>query len=433
MKRLFNILPYLSAVLLCGCDTVAEISFDNEQIIEIAPQGLVSNACDAFEGADAVLRFNVLTSLDKRLVPGHHLANMEDAILPGKTFSASNIQFSDAWLFEVGSDGNDISCTHADECTKGASCLTIDQLGLNDYYYAPGAYCVVPAHIQVVSEPRFVHYSAAPVEADGVISQNMNGRTISFMFDNSATLDGSDYDGAANDDKASDPWQYRRVGLSTFFEALNYNGGSGSFEFSMHFANGVGSNGVYAMTTHWLKSIAQWKANVMDKFPTPSGASPIWEAVLASADMLINMANTAYSRSLIVFTDGAPNESSAESKSEFVKRISASTTLALSWLDYTTEGTGPTYSYAESVALQCGSYYHFHSASQIPVIMRRLSLATESWWDIGISLGADLESGHLYRLATLFVVTAGDGAASFAAQRKLENQVVLDERFIVVK
>jgi len=433
MKRLINFLPYLSVVLLCGCDTVAEISFDNEQVIEIAPQGLVSSKCDAFDGADAVLRFNVLTSLDKRLVPGHHLSNMEEGILPGKTFAASNIQFSEAWLFEVGSDGNDVTCTSASDCTQGASCLSVDQMGLSEYYYAPGTYCVVPANIKIIGQPQFVHYSAAPIDAEGVVSQNLNGRSISFMFDNSATLDGSDVDGAANDETASDPWQYRRVGLSSFFDALTYDGVSGAYEFSMHFANGVGSNGVYAATSRWLKTIAQWKANVMDKFPTPSGASPIWEAVLASAEMLIDSANTAYSRTLVAFTDGAPNESSAESKNEFVKRIGSSTTVGLSWLDYTPEGTGPTYSYAESVALQCGSYYHFHAASQIPVIMRRLALATESWWDIGISFGADLESGHLYKLATLFVVTAGDGAASFAAQRKLDNQAVLDERFVVVK
>ena len=433
MKRLKSILPYLGIVLLSGCDAAAEISFDNEQVVELAAQGFVSPACESFSGADVVFRFNLMTSLDARLEPGHRLAGMEAPILPGKTFSGTNIVFGESWLFEVGADGKDVACTTSESCGLGASCLSISQMGLGEYYYAPGSYCVISVSPVVVGEPTFTHYREAPVEAEGVYSQNMQGRTIGFMYDNSATLDGSQVDGAANDAVATDPWQYRRVGLIQFFDALTREGTAGSFELSAHFANGTGESGVYAASEKWFKSLAQWRAGVMDKFPTPSGASPIWEAVVSSLSMMIDTANAAYSRTMVVFTDGAPNEGSAEARIEFSKKLESSTNLSLSWLDYTPEGVGPTYEYAQSVSKQCGTYYHFHAASQIPSIMRRLALSTESWWSAGVSLGTTLESGRIYRLATRVVVSAGDGAASFAAQRRLDHQVVLDDRFLVVR
>ena len=70
MRRFFTILIGGMACLCAGCDTVAEVSFDNEQIIDLEPLGFVGKACAPFEGADAVLRFNLMTSLDARFAPG---------------------------------------------------------------------------------------------------------------------------------------------------------------------------------------------------------------------------------------------------------------------------------------------------------------------------------------------------------------------------
>ena len=65
--------------------------------------------------------------------------------------------------------------------------------------------------------------------------------------------------------------------------------------------------------------------------------------------------------------------------------------------------------------------------------MRRLALATESWWDIGVRFGATLPKGRLYRIATTIVVSVGDGAAQFEAQRKLVNEQIIDDRLVVMR
>lgn len=433
MRWLLTSLIGCMACLGAGCDTVAELSFDNEQVIDLEPLGFVGTSCASFEGVDTVLRFNVMTSLDARLEPGMQLAGMEGTVLPGVSFGAQNIQFSDSWLFEVDADGSDVTCETATTCQTGASCLTPDEMGLSNYYYAPKRYCVFPVVAEVVGAPTYTHYREVPVVADGVTSLNRSGRTVGFVMDNSATLDGSAVDGSANDDVATDPWQYRRVGLTKFFETLTLGQEAGPFEFSAHFANGVGIDGVYDASSAWLRTVAQWDSAVMDKFPTPSGASPIWEAAQAGIMKIIDKANTAYARSLVVFTDGAPNEGAEAAHMAFMKGVQSATGLGLSWLDYAVEGQGPVRAYADAVALQCGSYYYFNTASQIPQIMHRVSLATAGWWDIGLTLGVKPASGKLYRLATTVVVSLGDGAASFEAQRKQKNEVIMDDRLVLVK
>ena len=433
MKRLLTGWIGCMACFGAGCDTVAELSFDNEQVIDLEPLGFVGTACAPFEGVDAVLRFNVMTSLDARFEPGMLLGGMARAVLPGVSFGADNIQFSEAWLFEIDDTGQDVTCMSDDDCQTGAVCRTPDQMGLGSYYYVPGRYCVFPAAISVKSYPHYTHYQHAPVAAEGVFSLNRNGRTVAFVLDNSSSLDGSFSDGMVNDALATDPWQYRRVGLTRFFESLSKGGGAGPYEFSAHFANGAGEAGVYDASESWLRTEAQWNRVVMEKFPTPSGGSPIWETASAAIAKVIDRANTAYARTMVVFTDGKPNEGSQAAHDEFVKQVKSSSGLGLSWLDYAAKGQGPVRAYAEAVALQCGSYYYFNEASQIPQIMHRVSLATAGWWDVGLALGVQPQTGKLYRLATTMVVSVGDGAASFEAQRKLENETVMDDRLVLVK
>lgn len=431
MSHMRRIMLCALAMTIAGCDTVAEISFDNEQVMALLPLGFVSPVCDDFGDADAVFRFNAKTSLDHRVVPGKRLVGMESEIMPGSTFGAENVLFSDAWAFEVGADGEDVTCAADAECGQG-KCLSVEQMGLTSYYYAPKRYCVVPLAPGVTAAPRFSHYRDVLAEGEGVVSQNMNGRSIAFVMDNSATLDGSDRDGTAQDAYATDPYQYRRVGLNAFMEALS-EGEQGPYEFSTHFANGVGNDGVYDVASSWFRTIAQWKAGVLNKYPTPSGASPIWEAADAALTRLIDQANTAYSRTMVVFTDGAPNDSVGDAYASFDQKLSTPAAIALSWIDYTVEGVSPTRQYAESVAKQCGTYFHFNAADQIPRVMSRIAYATEAWWDVGISLGARLETGKLYRVAANVVLSLGNGAARFEAQRKLENAVVIDDRLFIVK
>ena len=433
MRRFFTILIGGMACLCAGCDTVAEVSFDNEQIIDLEPLGFVGKACAPFEGADAVLRFNLMTSLDARFAPGMMLAGMESPVLPGVSFKAENVQFSDGWLFEIDEAGKDVTCDSVEDCQAGASCVTPAQMGLGDYYYAPSKYCVFPVALSVVDFPRYTHYREVPVQAEGVTSLNRNGRTVSIVMDNSATLDGSGQDGMPNDAIATDPWQYRRVGLAKFFEVLGWENASGPYEFSAHFANGVGTDGVYEASSPWLRTVAQWNNAVMEKYPTPSGASPVWEAAAAAMQKMIDKANTAYTRTMLVFTDGAPNASSQEAHEEFIKLVRSANGLGLSWLDYAVAGEGPVRAYADAVALQCGSYFYFNTASQIPQLMQRVALATAGWWDVGVTLGVRPEAGKIYRLATTMVVSIGDGAAEFVAQRKQENEVIVDDRLVLVK
>lgn len=422
----------MMSVLMCGCDTVAEISFDNEQVIELEPFGILPVTCGDAGGGDALFRFNARTSQDRRLVPGIRLAGMDEGLLPGSTVSAENVIFSDGWAFEIAADGADRVCVSEEDCGAGASCLSPEQMGLTSYYYAPDKYCVVPLSMRTHGELSFTHYRSAGVEAGRVVSRNASGRAVAFVMDNSASLDGSNVDGAANDDLATDPFQYRRTGLVTFMDTLAESG-NGPYEFSMHFANGSGASGVYDAAPGWLRSFAAWTASVMNRFPTPSGGSPIWEACVAALAKLTDTSSSTYSRTMVVFTDGEPNGGAEDVHTEFLKKLVTSPDVAMSWIDYSTEGSSPVREYAESTQKQCGVYYHFHSASQIPAVMRRIAYATESWWEVGMDFGGQLSAGTAYRIACRIALSVGNGAAVFEAQRRLENQAVIDERFVLVR
>ncbi len=421
----------LLAMTIAGCDTVAEISFDNEQVMSLKPLGLVSASCGQSPHVDAVLRFNVLTSLDRRLEPGMRLVGMDEPLMVSSSMSASKLLFSEAWAFEADAQGHDRTCETADECGQGASCLSPSQMGLADAYYAPQNYCVVPLKISLSGAPVYSHFGESSAEYFGAISQHANGRAIGFVMDNSATLDGSHLDGSENDEVATDPYQYRRLGLTAFMDTLS-SGVGGSYALSTWFANGVGEAGVYDATPTWLRTTGQFKSEVVSKFPTPSGGSPIWETSLAAITRLVDEANTSYTRTLVVFTDGEPNQNSGEAFSEFSKKLVAAPTMALSWIDLTPNDVASTKAYADAVSKQCGAYFNFESASQIPDVMRRIALATESWWDVGVSFDAKLVPGTMYRIATRLVFSVGNGAASFNAQRRVDNSVVIDDRFVIV-
>jgi len=415
-----------------GCDTVAEITFHNEQLVEVAVQGVVSSRCSSAEGADFALRMTILTSRDRRLEPGMRFSDMQAPIVPGENFVADNILFSDGWLFAVDADGQDRTCASASDCRERESCLPLAGLGLDDYYYAPAQYCVIPTTISLLSAPRFHHYRELTLsENSSVTSDNANGRTIAFILDNSSSLNGSQLDGVPNDMLATDPYQYRRVGLTAFLEALSVSQvQSPLYEFSAHFANGAGMGGVFVPSETWIKTIGQFKAQILDKYPTPSGLSPIYEAALMSLEHAMQHGNAAYTRTLVAFTDGPP--SSDTSLAAFQSMLGASGQTPLHWIDLQPDGHPPYLSYAARVAQQCGSYHYIHQPTQIPPIMRRIALNTESYWDIAISLSTKPMAGQGYRLATDFTIRLGDMAVHYAAQRKLSNHAVEDDRLFIL-
>ena len=82
------------ALALTGCDTTAELTFQDEQLIEAVPQGLVSPECADMPDADAVFRWSVLTSFDARLTPGKRYASLNAVLEPGKNLSAEDITFT---------------------------------------------------------------------------------------------------------------------------------------------------------------------------------------------------------------------------------------------------------------------------------------------------------------------------------------------------
>jgi len=422
----------LAVMTTAGCDTVAEITFHNEQLVEVAVQGAVSPRCSSSENVDFLLRMTILTSRDRRLAPGMRFSAMQAPIVPGENFAADNFLFSNGWLFALDADGQDKTCAVAADCREGESCLPLTDMDLDDYYYAPARYCVIPTMLHVSGPPRFHHYrELALSENPSVTSDNANGRTIAFILDNSSSLDGSQQDGIPNDTLATDPYQYRRVGLTAFLEALSVSQEqSPLFEFSAHFANGAGTGGVFVPSETWIKTIGQFKAQVLDKFPTPSGLSPIYEAALMSLEHAIQHGNASYTRALVAFTDGSP--SSDTSLAAFQSALGASGQTPLHWIDLQPDGQPPYLPYAARVAQQCGSYYYIGQAAQIPPIMRRIALNTESYWDLNIALSAKPTAGQGYRLATDFAVTLGDMAVYYAAQRKLNNQAVEDDRLFIL-
>lgn len=423
------------ALALTGCDTTAELTFQDEQLIEAIPQGLVSPECvSGITDADSVFRWSVLTSFDARLTPGRRYTALNAALEPGKNLTAEDISFSDGWFFVVDTAGRDMTCTDASQCPEGASCLTASAMGLAQYYYAPDSFCVYQTRIEAVSTPQFTHFgrNVQPnnpnVHADG-----MDGRSVAFMLDNSATLDGSaDNNGIPDPAKATDPYEYRKVGLNQFMDGMALSDEkSPRVEYSAHFANGMGESGVYDASEAWIRTDAVWQSKVMSQYPTPSGYSPIWEASAAALQKLRDTANVAYTHTMIAMTDGAPNDNTDDAHESFRRLMTAMGRQAnLHWFDLEGADKPPHARYAENVKLGCGTYYLFDNPVFFSKMLRNVAINTESHWDVGIKFTAKPPEGHIYRLATTFVMKAGNSAVSFEAQRLSEQNSAIDYRLV---
>lgn len=423
---------YASWLLLCasciGCDTVAELTFQDEQIIEAVPLGLVQPRCSTQKPADAVFRFSVLTSFDHALTPGVRYSALEDVLTPGKNFKAQNITLADGWFFVVDTASQDATCETEADCIEGASCMTPDEMGLSQYYYSPQKYCVFPTTISVKSDPAFTHYRHNPQPGNALVSsRSTDGRAFAFVLDNSASLDGSQETGIPDAEQATDPWQYRKVGINLFMDALD---ASQRYEFSAHFANGIGVNGVYDASESWMRTKAVWNSTVMESYPSPSGYSPIWEAASAALQKLIETGNAGYDKSLIVFTDGAPNENDTAYES-FKRYLAMASTMPVFWLELTSEE--PTKEYGDAVAAACGVHYLFDNPVFMSRIMQKIAINSESHWEVDLAFSAELPPGHLYKLATTAVVTIGKTAVAFEAQRLNEETETVDYRLVLSK
>ena len=422
-----------------GCDTTAELTFEDEQIIELVPQGLISASClknSADEQHDAVFRFSILTSFDHLMMPGERYSAIGEPLNPGKNFKASDAVFSDGWIFIVDTAATDMTCTGDGDCPSGSSCLSAQDMGLSQYYYDRTLkFCVFPTTIHTVTEPKFTHFNTVQVESENVVSQKMQGRTVAFMIDNSASLDGSQKTGIPDQDQATDPWQYRKVGLNQYMDGLAVTTESApKFEFSAHFANGSDKNGVFDISPHWMRTPAVWNATVMEKYPTPGGASPVWETACAAMQKIQDSANAGYTHTMIGLTDGAPNEGTDEAYTEFQRLVQVSPDTDLHWIDFEPKTQPPHRRYAEMTGLTCGSYYLLNTDSQIPWAMRNLAINSESHWDIGISFSAMLPKNYSYRLATDIVVKLGKSAVAFNAQRMTNEQnEAMDYRLVFTK
>ena len=422
----------IAALGLCGCDTVAELTFQSELPVEAVVQGFVPTACGVDSGADAVLRFGVLTSFDRLLEPGRVYASQGGPLVPGENFRAQDVSVADGWFFVVQTGGGDMPCADASSCPEGAVCVAPDEMGLSEYYYAPSKVCAYPTRIDVLSDPRFTHFQGVGTEGPLVASEHAQGRSFAFAIDNSATLDGSDGDGIATSERATDPWEYRKVGIHVFMDALGLTGlKSPRYEFSAHLANGLGVAGVFESSEPWLRTVALWNAQVMEKYPTPSGRSPIWEAASAALEKLTASASPSYSHSLVAFTDGDPDGSTGEAEQSFRRGLMSTGRVALHWLELT---SGEPYRpYADMVALGCGTHYLFDNPVILSRVMRTLALNTESHWDVPVRFSARLPEGYSYRLATVVTVTVGNAAVAFAAQRVQEENETLDYRMMVTR
>ena len=432
MRRLM-IMSAVMALALTGCDTTAELTFQDEQLIEAVPQGLVSPECADMPDADAVFRWSVLTSFDARLTPGKRYASLNAVLEPGKNLSAEDITFTDGWFFVVDTAGRDMTCTDVADCPEGAACLSANTMGLSQYYYPPDSFCVYQTRIETVSVPKFTHFARTPISGNAYVrTDGMDGRSVAFMLDNSATLDGSAATGVPDPKKATDPYEYRKVGLNQFMDGMALTDEkSPRVEYSVHFANGMGTTGVYDVSEAWMRTAAVWQSKVMSQYPTPSGYSPIWEASDAALQKLRDTASVAYTHTMVAMTDGAPNDNTEEAYEAFRRLMTAvGRQTSLHWFDLEQADKPPHTRYAEAVKLGCGTYYLFSNPVFFSQMLRNVAINTESHWDAGIRFSARLPEGRMYRLATTFVMKVGNSAVSFEAQRLNTQNETIDHRLV---
>lgn len=431
---------------MAGCDTVSELTFREEQIIEIAPVGFVAKRCtNRSEDANASLRLTVMTSFDAPLVPNKRYGSLGDPLVPGGNFGAANFAFGDGWFFIANADGSDKTCETADDCVVNgariadAVCVTPSEMGLSSYYYAPTRVCAIATQIETVSAPRFTHYAENLLPGnENVSTQNANGRSFAFMLDNSATLDGSQETGVPTQTLATDPYQYRKVGLNAFMDGIAFNGNqSDRVEYAAVFANGTAATGVYDMTPEWLRTEALWNAKVMHFYPSPSGGSPLWTASTTTLEKVTQKATSTYRKSMIALSDGTADDDAA--KSAWMTQMTAAgiSGVDLYWIDVRPKGDmDESLGYAQSVALGCGNYFIFESPSQISAVMKSIALNTQSHWDIDVKFSHKPPVGTLSRLATNLVVTLGTSAVAYEAQRQVGQSDLTtettDNRFVFI-
>lgn len=424
-------------VMCLGCDTVAELTFQQEQLLEIVAQGFVDAQCIEDSSIDAGFRFGVLTSFDDRMTPGRRYSVLGDVLTPGENFTAEDISFSDGVFFVVDSAGADMRCESASECPEGASCILPSEMGLDGYYYAPERVCAYPSRVDVVYGPKFVHYRDDVQAGNALVSsEGADGRSFAFLLDNSASLDGSVATGVPDVQWATDPYQYRKVGLNQFMDGLTLtHETSPRLEYSALFANGIGESGVYDASEAWMRTQAVWENTVMTKYPSPSGGSPIWEAAMAVLKKIQGSSNAGYKKQIVALTDGAPNDDTADVYAQFLRQLAAvaSSHIDLNWIDFEPGDRKPHTDYARAVAATCGTYHLLHEAAQIPSVMRALAINTESRWEVGVKFSASLPADHVYRLATTVVVRVGTGAVSYEAQRVSEQNEAIDNRLVLVR
>lgn len=442
MKRFgYTILGILVITASASCDTVGELTFREEQVLDIAPLGLLKTSCGGslMDNADAVLRMSILTSFDNPMIPGKRYSTLSEPLTPGINFNKENIVLNDGVFFVLDDAGNDKTCQSQDDCNvEGAVCATPQELGVGAYYYAPQRVCALTTQIETVLTPKFTHFKDNLLpENENVSSLNTNGRSFAFMLDNSSSLDGSEATGIPDPLLATDPYQYRKVGLNAFMDGLNLSSDDEKqFEFSAFFANGSGSTGVYEIVPNWLRTEALWNAKIMRFYPSPSGNAPIWETLQATLDKVLSSASTTYRKSVIAFSDGLP---AASTQSDLQKTCmtqidaAAKSDINLHWIDLRKNIEDKTLAYANAVALGCGGYYLFDNPYQISSSMRNIAINSESYWDIALHFSATLPQGHLYKLATTVVVKLGSSAIAYEAQRVNEQNETIDKRFVFVK
>ncbi|MFA5623662.1 MAG: hypothetical protein WC966_01205 [Bradymonadales bacterium] len=429
----------MASVIGFGCDSVAEISFNEERIAQTYVTGFRELACEQeltcpVASQCEALIFSIRTTLDNTLVPGQNLFQLGSPVDVGGNFTAANFSISHAWLFEADEAGGDKVCTAKSDCSEGFTCLELQSMQLSGYYYKPERYCASKAELALLGAPSFTQYARDLDEGNSLVrGLNRTGYAIALAMDNAASLDGSDVDGIPNAEAASDPQKMRHSALSLFASSL-YGAETSpiakELQSQIFLMNGYGESGVSQIGRHWITQFSKFQQLLSDAYTHPSGKSPLWEATLTALRYLSESAKASYAKALIVFSANAANSETEDVLRELQITREANPAIALHVIELSAgrEAIKPNADLYQLSRKSCASYQFLRQASQLPDAFMQLAETTASHWALPIAIRHDIAPKTWFRLAFSLRIELGDASVSHDLHRVQVNNEVLDKR-----
>lgn len=377
-----------------GCDTVAEISFDQRNFTSIQSNGVINALNCSNPDVDVVLRFTLADEKSDLISPGERIGSgtLEvDGV--DANFTSEDLEFSNQSMLYPSPD---VECS---ECQAPFSCQPINP-------FNPGSsrqVCGMP--LTIIPFQGNVHFDAGS-----------DTKNIALVMDYSQTLEGVAEDGSFDASRSTDP-QDKRISSAMSFVSRFRNTRFG--EDSRMCVVSFGGEGRAAVNFRpdpnscMSGNYDQALSSVSPMGVGETGKSPVWSAIIETIEQQLSTASG--DRVMVLFTDGLDDGSLTDN---FDAALSAAVgnevTVHVVQLDNpprAEDGTrpylGPEDEYARLACSTGGSFQYARAPEDLRPMFTALATNVAASYETELQLGAlsqaDVPAGR-YRVATAMSV-----------------------------